>query len=70
MPPGLIGFKVLVIMHELTENFVISVAQTVMGSKLLIKMTRLQNIKIKGQCFVTWSKILISSTSGGLEPLK
>ena len=52
------------------QNIVISGAQgllMLMGSKFLMKITSLQNIEMKEQCFVAWStlsKILIPSTSG------
>ena len=68
----LIGLKFLTIMTSL-QNIVISGAQDLlmlMGSKVLIKMIRPQNIKMKEQCFVAWSslsKILIPSTSGDLD---
>ena len=70
----LIGLKVLV-MNSL-QNIVISGAQgllLLMGSNFLIKMTRLQNIRIKEQSFAAWSslsKVLIPLTTGGLEHLK
>ena len=72
----LIGFESFGHDELLQNSGVISGAQglvMLMGSKFLIKMTRLQNFKIKEQCFATWSslsKILIPSTSGGLEHLK
>ena len=68
----LIGLKVSVMMNSL-ENIAISGLQGLLGSKFLIKMTKPQNIKIKEQYFAAWSslsKILIPSTSGGLEHLK
>ena len=67
--------KILIIMTSL-QNIIILGAQgflMLMGSKCLIKMTRLQNIKTKEHCFATWSSlsnILILSTSGDLEHLK
>ena len=70
----LIGLKVLIMMNSL-QNIIILGAQDLlmlMGSKFLIKVTRLQNIKIKEKCFVacsSLSKIMIPSKSGGLEYL-
>ena len=54
----LIGLKILIIVNSL-QNIVISSAQglMLMRSKFLIKMTRPQNIKMKEQCFVTWSSL-------------
>ena len=58
------------------QSIVISGAQgllMLMGSNFLIKMTRLQNIKIKEKCFAAWpslSKILIPLTLGDLEHQK
>ena len=59
--------------HDLTAKhyyFGCSRSPDVDGIKILIKMTRPQNIKRNEQCFAAWSslsKILIPSTSGDLE---
>ena len=56
---GLLLLIVLIIMTSL-QNIVISGAQGLlmsMGSKFLIKMTRLQNIMMKEHCFVAWSSL-------------
>ena len=52
---------VLIGLKASLQNIVISGAQGLlmfMGSKFLIKMTRLQNIKTKKQCFAAWSSFI------------
>ena len=59
-PPDVDGIKIFDNDDQAAKHY---------GSKFLIKMTRPQNIT----CFAAWSslsKILIPSTSGGLEHLK
>ena len=78
MPPGFDRFESFG-HDELTAKhcyFRCSWPPDVDGIKIFDKddqVTRPQNIKIKEQCFADWSslsKILIPSTSGGLEHLK
>ena len=72
MLPAFDRIKILIIMTSLQSIVILSAhgLLMLMGSKILIKMTRPQNIKMKEQCFTAWSslsKILIPSTSGDLE---
>ena len=72
MPPGFDRFESFG-HDELTAKhyFRCSRPPDVDGIKIFDKNDQATNINVKEQCFVAWSsKIMIPSTSGGLEHLK